>query len=262
MITIVGAHGFIGSHLLRHAQRAGVQCQATPRHGELAGADLGHVIYCAGVTGDFRERPWDTVEAHVCRLLNLVRRCTFHSILYVSSTRLYDRGSGPGREEDLILGNPSDPEDLYNVSKLAGESIVLSLGSKGRVARLSNVYGSGQRHTFISTILDEARNGSIVLRTSLQSTRDYVSVDQVADLLLQIAREGRHAIYNVATGVPLTHAAVTARIAALTGCTVSVAADAPVHAPPMIDTRRIRSEFGFEPASLLDRLPALLEDRA
>lgn len=263
MITVLGSSGFIGSHLVRHLRDSGVAFQEPARDESLSGRQLGDVIYCIGLTGDFRDRPYDAVEAHVCKLLDVVRNCAFDSILYLSSARVYIRNHGLAREEDDLSVNPLHFDDLYNLSKATGESIVLSLGAKGRVARPSDVYGAGQNGTFLSSILQEAeRHGTITLRSSLQSSRDYVSVIDIAEMLVKVALQGQRRIYNLASGTPVTHAAVTEAIARLTGCTVTVAEDAPHVVLPQIDTDRIRTEFGFRPAHVLDQLPSLIASYA
>ena len=236
MITVFGAGGFIGSHLVRHLRDSGIEHRA-PARDELPSAPLGHVIYCIGLTADFRTRPLDTVEAHVCRLLDVVRTCTFDSLLYLSSTRLL-----------------SGRQDLYNLSKATGEALVLSIDG-GRVARLSNVYGPGQSPTFLTEIVEEAETrGSITLRTTLDSAKDYVSVDDAVRLLVQIALHGRERVYNVASGVNVTNEELTAAIARRTGCKVTVAPDAERIVFPPVDVAAIRAEFGFTPSSIKDYL--------
>lgn len=259
MITLFGASGFIGSHLADHLERSGQAFQAVGRGDVPPRGELGHVIYCIGVTGDFRERPYDTVEAHVCALLDLVRNASFDSILYVSSTRLYAGRGGTAREDEDISVNPLRVEDIYNLSKATGEAITLSLGAKGRVARPSNVYGARQANSFLASVVEEARTeGSIEFRSAPESGRDYVSVRDVAELLVAIALRGRERIYNLASGVNLTNAELAAILVRETGCRVDYARDA-VPAPfPTIDVSRIHGEFGFRPASLADDLPALL----
>ncbi len=256
MITVLGASGFIGSHVIDHLRRSGTAYQAPARDEPLTGRHLGDVIYCVGLTADFRERPYDTVEAHVTRLVDIVRQCSFDSLLYLSSTRVYANADGPAHEDADLQVNPLRPDDLYNLSKLAGESIVLSLpAGRGRVARLSHVYGAGQSQTFLSMVLDEANEGGIVrLRSGLRSTRDYVSVVDSAALLVRIAMGGRERIYNIASGILTSNADVIDAI----GCAVEVEPGAPDTAYPSVDTTRIRAEFGFEPRRLLDDLPALL----
>lgn len=262
MITVLGAAGFIGSHLVSHLQRAGAELHAPGREESLRGRDLGHIIYCVGLTGDFRERPYDAVDAHVSKLLELVRHSRFESILYLSSARVYLHHEGVAREDDALRFHPLRSDDLYSLSKGLGESIVLSLGTRGRVVRLSNVYGAGQTGSFLSTILEEAnQRGTITLRSALQAARDYVSVTDVASLLEKMALRGKERIYNVASGEPITNAELVEAIARLTGCSVTVAPDASPAALPRIDTGRIRAEFGFRPARVLDDLPSLAGER-
>jgi nucleoside-diphosphate-sugar epimerase len=262
MITVLGASGFIGSNLVRYLERSGVAHTAVQRGQHWPAGPLGHVIYCIGVTADFRQRPFDAVDAHVCALLDFVREASFESLLYLSSTRLYQGSDGVAREDDDICVNPLRFEDLYNISKAMGESIVLSLGAKGRVVRPSNVYGRGQTDSFLASVLSEAENhGSLTLRSSRESARDYVSVDDVSPLLLEIALRGRERVYNLASGTLVTNAELAAFLTSATGCPVSFAPDASTATTPRIDNERICTEFGFRPALLMNDLPSLIGKR-
>ncbi|MDQ3283020.1 MAG: NAD(P)-dependent oxidoreductase [Acidobacteriota bacterium] len=262
MITILGAEGFIGSHLARHLRESNVAFETPHRDEPLRGRPLGHVIDCAGVTADFRTRPYDTVDAHVCRIVDFARHCSFDSFVYLSSTRLYkDQQSDKAREHDDLTVEPTTTGGLYNLSKAMGEAVVLTLGDRGRVVRLSNVYGDGSEpHNFLASIVTDAlTTGEIVLRTSLESAKDYVSVSDVVTLLPRIATEARERIYNVAGGVNVTNGEITAAIARITGCKVSVAPNAETWLYPEISIERAHDEFGFTPAALLDHLPALID---
>lgn len=262
MITVLGASGFIGSHLTRHLDAMGLPWQAPARDESLRGRHLGRVIDCAGITADFRVRPYDTVDAHVCRIVDLVRHCSFDSFVYLSSTRLYkDHPSSPAREEDDIRVSPIGAGGLYNLSKAMGEAVVLTLGERGHVVRLSNVYGDGSEgHNFLASIVTDAlTKGEIVLETSFDSAKDYVSVTDVVELLPRIAAGGRQQIYNVASGASVTNGDITAGIARLTGCRISVMPNAETWRYPEIGIERVRGEFGFRPSLLLDDLPALID---
>jgi nucleoside-diphosphate-sugar epimerase len=262
MITVLGASGFIGSHLTRHLDASGTAWQAPARNEDLRGRDLGRVIDCAGITADFRVRPYDTVDAHVSRIVELVRHCRFDSFVYLSSTRLYkDHPSSPAREDDDLRVSPFGAGGLYNLSKAMGEAVTLTLGERGHVVRLSNVYGDGsEAHNFLASIVTDAlRTGEIVLETSLDSAKDYVSVTDVVELLPRIASSGQQRVYNAASGANVTNGAITAEIARITGCTVSVKPNAETWVYPEIDIERARNEFGFRPSSLLHDLPALID---
>jgi cephalosporin hydroxylase/nucleoside-diphosphate-sugar epimerase len=259
LITVLGASGFIGSHLVRYLQQNGIEHQAPARHERVAGRDLGHIIYCIGLTADFRDRPFDAVEAHVSKLVETVRLATFESILYLSSIRVYGGSDGVARETDDLRFNPAHFDDIYTLSKATGEAVVLALGPKGRVARISTAYGVDQRESFLGSIIHEAiTEGMITLRSSLESRRDYISIDDLVPLLVRISTTGRHQIYNLGAGENITHGEVTAAISALTGCSVSVVPDAPATGFARIDCSRIEEEFGFSPARVIDDLPRLV----
>ena len=261
VFTILGGYGFIGSHLRRHLDACGAAYHA-PRPGDsLRGRDLGLVIDCAGITADFRVRPYDTVDAHVSRVVDLARHCMFDRFVYLSSTRLYKDGTtAEAREEDEIPVTPAGLGGLYNLSKLMGEAVTLTLGERGCVARLSNVYGEGsEAHNFLASIITDAlTTGTILLKTSLDSAKDYVGVGNVVALLPRLAAGARESTYNVASGINVTNGDIVAEIARLTGCTVCVEPGSETWVYPVTSIERVREEFEFAPSRLLDALPDLV----
>jgi nucleoside-diphosphate-sugar epimerase len=86
-----------------------------------------------------------------------------------------------------------------------------------------------------------------------------VMLDDVVDLLPQIAISGRHVCYNVGAGCNLTHAEIVQTIVARTGARWRVVDGAPVAVSQPIDIGRLRAEFDFEPRTVLDHLPALID---
>lgn len=255
--TVLGASGVIGRRLVAQLRARGETVHAPGRDDpKLYERPLGHVIYAIGLTADFRQRPYDTVQAHVSLLAEVLRRADFESLLYLSSTRVYGRADS-GCEEARLTVQAQDPSDLYNLSKLMGESLCLHGGRANvRVARLSNVVGSDDVDSanFVPSLQRDARIGKIVLQTALDSAKDYIHLDDVVELLPRIAVQGRERIYNVASGVQITHAQWVERLAALTGCTVNVAPEAPTVLFAPIDTQRIRAEFNYQPRSALSVL--------
>ncbi len=118
--TAIGGRGFIGRHLVQHLKGLGYACQVTMR-GEWP-ANPGHVVYAAGLTGDFRQKPVETVRAHLSELAAAIECGNFESFLYLSSTRVYTGQAETGDEASLVV-NPLDPEHLHNLSKLMGEVV-------------------------------------------------------------------------------------------------------------------------------------------
>lgn len=219
-------------------------------------------MYCIGLTADFRNRPWDTVDAHVGILRHLLAKGHFASLTYLSSTRVY-LGSNAGHEDAPLTVRPEAPDQLYNLSKLMGESLCHAAHRPEkpvRVVRLSNVVGGDlNSDNFIYALLREAlATGTIQLNSSLDSAKDYIALPDVTRMLEHIASHGQARCYNLASGQQTRHGEIVQAIATLTGARVSVAADAPRMDFPAIDIRRLREEFGFAPQPPLDGLAALL----
>ncbi len=261
MITVLGSSGFIGSHVVERLRELDIAHSSPGREDDLPRENLGDVIYCIGLTADFRTKPFETVEAHVCKLLKILRECEFDSLLYLSSMRLYEAHVGEAREEDPIQVAPLNPIDLMNISKAMGDSLLLTSGRNTRVARLSSVYGSDfASSSFLSAVLKEAiSTNQVTLRTSLDAERDYVNIDDVVDALIKIATEGRHRVYNVASGINVSNRELTQRISELTGCRVEVVPDPSQTTYPRINIDRLREEFGFAPASILSDMDRLVD---
>lgn len=259
MITVLGASGFIGSHLVKKLREAQVEYFA-PGRNELPSKQLGNIIYCIGLTADFRTRGFETVEAHVGELLRVLRDCEFDSLLYLSSTRLYRSATVPAREEDPVLVSPLNQEDLFNISKIMGESLSLACGKTTRVARLSNVYGLDfASQNFLSTILTDAvSKGRVTVRTAPDAEKDYVNVRDVVDGLIKIALTGKESIYNLASGINVSNDQLTKKISELTDCRIVFDPTAARISFPPINIDRMRSEFGYRPGNVLDDLDELI----
>ena len=254
--TVLGASGYIGSRLAARLQALGHGVGTPGRNAsELFSRPLGHVVYCIGLTADFRTRPFDTVDAHVSLLADVLRRAQFESLLYLSSTRVY-MGAAATHEDAPLTVWPSDPSYLYNLSKLTGESLCHASGRAGvRVARLSNVVGPGMdacSGNFVAALVQEARSGKILLRSDRESAKDYLHVEDAADWLIRIALAGRAATYNVASGLQTRHVQWAQWLMDRTGCGLEVQSEAPLHAWPPIDIGRLAAEFNVAPRSIFD----------
>ena len=260
--TVLGAAGFIGSSLVQWLLSQGFSCWAPGRTEGVLGRPLGHAIYCIGLTADFRERPYDTVRAHVCHLLDVLEKADFASLLYLSTTRVY-RDATTTLEDGALPVNPLQPDDLYNISKIMGESLCLASGRPNiRIARLSNVYGRDfSSDNFLSYVIREAmERHKVILQGTMASEKDYVHIDDVVRLLPQISMSGKHQIYNIASGVNTTNRALMELVQRSTGCAVEVAEGATTGVFPVIRIDRIQSEFGFAPSLILDSLERIMDE--
>jgi nucleoside-diphosphate-sugar epimerase len=260
--TILGSSGFIGRRMVQHLRDKGFEVNTPDRDGSgLHGENLGHVIYAIGMTGDFRSRLGETIDAHVSTLQRLMNGARFESWLYLSSTRVYNRlPAGTFASEDDLIPVRPDADSVYNLSKLLGEALCLAHSSPAvRVARLSNVYGEGMAdHNFLgSLVADAAANGKVVIGEGPQSAKDYVSIDDVVRCLENIAMRGRERMYNVASGRSITHAEL-AEILRGCGYDVQFSPGAGDRIFPEIDMARMQSEFPPLADSVLEDLPRLV----
>lgn len=255
--TVLGASGTIGSRMVESLSLHHEDVFAPERNdSSIFNQPLGCVIYAVGVTADFRTRPFDTVEAHVCLLKRILQRADFQSLLYLSSTRLYGNCNS-GSEENSFSVEPQNLSDLYNLSKLMGESLCFSCGRQNvKIARISNVIGGKDKSSdnFLPSLIREAQQGKITLRSALTSAKDYIHIDDVVSLLYLIATKGKSNLYNVASGKKITHAEWINRLISLTKCSVEVIPDSPCHQFASIDIQKISREFYFRPKSVFDIL--------
>lgn len=267
--TIIGASGFIGNALMPHLSRSGWTCWAPSRDHQWPDYErsLGAIFYCAGLTADYAQRPADTVEAHVSLLTRVLQSSSYESLVYLSSTRLYDAlGVAVQASEDLSIPVMShSPRHLYDLTKLTGEAICLALGQgKARVARLACVYGGADDvDGFLPLLLRQvadARPGDVInVASSPSIARDYVHLTDVVAALENIAQGGEHLLYNVASGQNVSNAALAAWIHAQSGRHVRFDHDRAFNPPASINIQRMTDEYGWRPARVQDVLGPWLE---
>ena len=262
--TLIGGNGFVGRHLQARLLRDGWNCWVPQRDDPaLCQRDLGHVFYCAGLTADYAQRPFDTVEAHASLLNRVLRDARYESLVYLSSTRLYDSLGDIEASEDLPLQlTPDNPRHLYDLSKALGESLCrVAGGGRARVARLSCVWGDGSdAEGFLPDLMRRVlaaralgTGTRVMVDSSPSLARDYVHIDDVVDALIAVARSAGFAIYNVAGGCNVGNAALLERLGAASGCELVARHNHEAPALPRISVARMAEAFGWRPGNTLDR---------
>lgn len=249
--TILGAQGFIGSHLHHTLQKSGAECFAPARGDkDVFERPLGTVFYCIGLTNDYKDRPFDTVEAHSSLLNRIAGSATFDKLVYLSSTRLYDGLSSTTEETDLVL-NPANPRHIYDLSKALGESICLTAsGNRASVARLSSVYSDAPDASgFVPDLLRRLKKEkSFELDSASGIVRDYIHIDDVVSSLLAIAAQDTYGIVNVGSGENISNQDIADTLNEC-GYTVSIKRETAREKSPACDIEKLKS-LGVAPKGL------------
>ena len=123
--TVLGAHGFIGAalvawlesqdHVVHAITRASLPALLAARR------PAGHVIDCVGLTGDFRERPLETAEAHVGLVARCLSEMRFDSFLLREDEDPENALRAFAELPDAYQASFAEPQPLFRRRLAAGQ---------------------------------------------------------------------------------------------------------------------------------------------
>lgn len=259
--TILGSKGFIGMNILKSLKKKGIECYCPDiRKDDISGESLGNIIFTIGIT-DFLVRPFDAVDAHVCYLKKIIAETHFDSLLYCSGTRVYLHSTKTDEKTSLSV-NPTNFEHLYNISKIMGESLCFATKNpKIKIVRLSNVTGNNfNSNLFLPSIIrDAVKTKKIVLKSTLKSSKDYIHIDDVVNILPRICMDGKNQIYNVASGQNISSKEIIEKIIQVEPVDIEILPNSKEHIFPLIDIKLLKNEFNFKPMNILDSIPDMIK---
>jgi len=255
--TILGASGFVGSRLALRLAKNRHQVLRPSRQDlkSLESRELGHVFYCIG-EDDVTGNPYNAFDAHAAQLANVLKGNNFSSLTYLSSTRVYF-GAQSAHEESKLQVLPDDNNAIFSVTKIAGEQLCFACKNPAvRVVRLSTVIGFAPKgKSLLPTLIKDAMlRGRMRLTISPESSRDYIAVEDVIEILPRIAVEGKRRCYNVASGINVRLGEIVGLVRAEFPSECDWRPDAPTVVFPLINISRVQSEFSFSPRPVLDAL--------
>lgn len=172
--------------------------------------------------------PRDYSQVNVCgtvTLMEAVRDAGTPRVVLASSGAVYGDQEGPLMSEAM----PPHPLSPYAVSKLSAEWYVRTIGALAGintlVLRIFNAYGPGQRipaaHPPIipNFIRQSMQNGTLVVHSDGNQTRDYVYVDDVVNALVSAATaQGvNRQVINVGSGVETSVRDLARKVIEVTG---------------------------------------------
>ena len=248
--TIFGSTGRIGSYLKKKIISDGNSVFSPSRKDYYsAHKNLGHVVYCSGVTSDFKYRSFDTIESHVCLLSFLLKHKNFESFNYLSSTRLnFPKRSYINKISPKFYGGCEI--DIYNASKLAGEALCIqSKISNVKITRICHVVNPNdkQRENFLSDICGQAKKGEVVLNSSLETKKNYIHIDDLSFLLQLIGPFGKKKFYNIGSNNLISNNEIIKKLTKITKCSVTMSNDAQTVLESKINISSLKKEFHYKP---------------
>jgi UDP-glucose 4-epimerase len=174
--------------------------------------------------------------------------------LLASSQRVYPLKPGLCREDE-----PLAPDSPYGYAKWVAElwcrMTSEQFGVSSRVLRFFSVYGPGQQAnggSGVVTIFLKAALANQPLLIQSAGQRDFSDVSDVAHgigLALDLAPDGMHRVFNVATGIGTTFRQLADLIVELTGSrsTIQEQLAEPPGQDLVADISRARAELGYVP---------------
>lgn len=222
--AVVGAGGFIGSHLVARLRATGTTPLAATTSTPLPDT-IRTVYFVAGsVTPATATDHPERVTAHLAAFRALLDRLGALPVrptvvLAGSGGTVYDERLPPPYTED----SPVAPTSAYGRAKLAVERELLARADivTPVVLRLANVYGPGQRigtgQGVVAHWLDAAARGRpLVFYGDAASIRDYVHVTDVVDAMARVPAAGPlPPVVNIGSGVPVSLGALLRAVQAV-----------------------------------------------
>lgn len=298
--VVVGANGFIGSHLVDTLVEAGHDVTAFGRFNDRPPAFTSKAVTIVG--GDFLNRadieqavagadavfhflsttspataendPLLDIRTNVAHTVELLQACVAASVsdFYFASTggAIY----GPQGLSEYSETDATHPVSPYGIGKLSIENYLryfeVMHGLRSTSLRISNPYGTRQhehsRQGLIPIALRQILSGEPVVRFGDGSmVRDYLYVEDLTRMISAMVGSPRaHRVYNLGSGTGHTVAEVLSSLRRVTGIDFAVTertVPATFVDRVILDTSRFRSEFGaFELTGLDEGIGRIFEE--
>ncbi|MDA3647014.1 NAD-dependent epimerase/dehydratase family protein [Saccharopolyspora indica] len=232
--AVIGASGFLGSHLVRALTGAGIPVlRYTRQHPVLHDGSMDPMARAApvyfyvatgvnpGVAAAAPERVVEDERAFAAFLAQLRSRPDRPTVVFTSSSTNYATATDPPYREN----SPLAPESEYGAGKLRMERLLLAHADAVRpvIVRLASLYGPGHRtdpgHGVIAHWLTAAARGRALRVIGDGSiVRDFVHVADVVAAMLRIHRCPEVPdVLNIGSGVPVSLDRLLAEVVAVTG---------------------------------------------
>ena len=236
-LLLVGANGFIGSAIAKYLLSKQIAYYSWDRHThdlcnlrqtksymkQFKGATL-RVIYLSSVTRTKMDSS-DSMQANISMIDNFIKaskELKIASIIFLSSIDVYDNTEQKFLTEDSEL----NPNSFYAISKICSENMLQSAfrNSHLTIFRSPGVYGSGDKYDSIIGKFSKliANRKSVRLFHNGNQLRDYLFVNDLAEIVGHFVKNPTSGIFNLSTGQSLRLSSIIKLISKFLGVEAKV----------------------------------------
>lgn len=272
-VVVTGAAGFLGRHVakrfrdddwsvrgfdLERADLDGIEAfvgDLTNLDSVMAATEGTDVIAHVGAIGDVYlagEQPGLAAEVNVLGSSNVAVAAERHGarVVYASTWEVYGEPEYQPIDED----HPTRPDHPYNITKLAGESLLLAAAALKGVdvvaLRLGTAYGSGIRPNSVFRIfLDRARNGEpLTIQGDGSQGRQFTHATDISRAFLLAAQSDlEKAVFNIVAPEMVSIKELAEQVIAHHPTEVSFGPARPGDVPPaLVSAQSAREALGWE----------------
>ncbi len=227
--------------------------------------DIDGIIHTVGIMGEIvQTNPHGNVRLNIGgthNVLELARIFEIPKVLYTSTGAVYGAVTGTVSEDQY----PPTPSDLYGATKVSseylGQQYANTFGFKFLIARLYFCYGPGKIPSHFIRLYRLAF-GALEGLHDLRMDRgrdqklDFTYIEDAGrgTALLYQAKNLKHTIFNIATGIPnsVGYVAELSRKYSYFPVTIELGPGELMQRCEALDIRRAKEELGFEPAYSLE----------
>ena len=119
-----------------------------------------------------------------------------------------------------------------------------------KVVRVSNLFGNNftkQIYLLPTLIRNSINDKKINILINKRSSKDYIHINEVFEVLFKIIKKGKYRLYNIASGKNIELSKISQKIKKITNCKINFKNQNKLIKEPIIDIGRIKKEFNFKP---------------
>ncbi len=214
-IVILGARGFIGSHLTLNLSNSysvfsfgSADCDMLNYDSLYSSlekiGDIDVIIMCS-VVNRLKDNSLTSLQKNIKMAVNLallIEQKDISQLIFLSSIDVY----GIVNKKMYTEALPLQPNDYYSMSKVVSEFILEKAcrenGVNLFIPRLGGIFGSGDtnKSTIFQLVSSAINTGEIILYERGKFYRDFIFIDYLIELLKNSIKYDYSGIVNIATG--------------------------------------------------------------